>query len=333
MRTGIISLASGALTFSIGVAPAAAQELEEVVVTGIRASLDRALDTKRAAAGFVDAINAEDVGKLPDQNVAEALQRVTGVSIQRSRGEGDFVSIRGLGPNFVRGTVNNRTLVSATESRDATRSGGFESSTGRETNFDVLPAEMIASIEVLKSSSASQVEGGIGGVVDIKTQRPLTLGTSATGSAKGTYRDFNDKFDPSASGLASWANASKTFGVLGAVAYSKRSIREDDADSFGYSIPDHAIDTDGNGTGDRADLSFPFSFNPRSFEEERKRLTLQGTLQWELPDQSSLVVDTLYSDRDVSNTGLLSFLGTCCDFQGALSDVTNPDGSIRVPGV
>ena len=340
MRVGIriLSLSSGALVIAMWAASASAQTapappLEEVVVTGIRASLDRALETKRDAAGFVDAINAEDVGKLPDQNVAEALQRVTGVSIQRSRGEGDFVSIRGLGPNFVRGTVNNRTLVSATESRDATRSGGLESSTGRETNFDILPAEMISSIEVVKSSSASQVEGGIGGVVNIKTQRPLALGTSATASAKGTYRDFNDKFDPSASGLASWANESKTFGALGAVSYSKRTIREDDADSFGYSISDRTVDTDGNGSGDRAGLSFPFSFNPRSFEETRKRLTLQGTLQWQLPDQSNLVVDTLYSDRDVSNTGLLSFLGTCCGFQGAFADVRNPDGSIRVPGI
>src|SRR5438105_744155 len=98
MRVGIraLSLTSGALVISTWAASASAQAapappLEEVVVTGIRASLDRALETKRDAAGFVDAINAEDVGKLPDQNVAEALQRVTGVSIQRSRGEGDFV--------------------------------------------------------------------------------------------------------------------------------------------------------------------------------------------------------------------------------------------------
>ena len=343
-RTKILSLASGALVISTWGAcvaqgaesPQAApstSQLEEVVVTGIRASLDRALETKRESAEFVDAINAEDVGKLPDQNVAEALQRVTGVSIQRSRGEGDFVSIRGLGPNFVRGTVNNRTLVSATESRDATRSGGLESSAGRETNFDTLPAEMIASIEVIKSASASQVEGGVGGVVNIKTQRPLALGTSAVATAKGTYRDFNDEFDPSASGLASWTNASNTFGVLGAVSYSKRTIREDDADSFGYATFGPAVDTDGNGTGDRTGLSFPFSFNPRSFEEERERLTLQGTLQWEFPDESSLVVDTLYSDRDVSNKGLLSIVGTCCGFLGAFNNVQNADGSIRVPGI
>ena len=308
------------------------EQLEEVVVTGIRASLDKALDTKRESAGFVDAINAEDVGKLPDENVAEALQRVTGVAIQRSRGEGDFVSIRGLGPNFVRGTINNRSLVSSTESRDATRSGGFESSTGRETNFDLLPAEMIASIEVIKSPSASQVEGGIGGVVDIKTQHPLALGTTAVASARGTYRDFNKKLDPSASGLASWSDASKTFGVLGAIAYSERTIREDDPDSFGYTLG-APVDTDGNGTGDRTGVSFPFSFNPQSFTEKRKRLTLQGSTQWVLPDESKLTVDALYSKRDLTSRAFVSFLGTCCNFQGAFDDVTNPDGSVRLPGI
>jgi iron complex outermembrane receptor protein len=341
-RTGILPFISGALIISTWAASAEAQvaqppqgreQLEEVVVTGIRASLDRALDTKRGSEGFVDAINAEDVGKLPDQNVAEALQRVTGVSIQRSRGEGDFVSIRGLGPNFVRGTINNRSLVSSTESRDATRSGGFESSTGRETNFDLLPAEMIASIEVTKSPSASQVEGGIGGVVDIKTQRPLALGTTAVASARGTYRDFNKKFDPSVSGLGSWADPAKTFGVLGAVAYSERTIREDDPDSFGYATFGPPVDTDGNGTGDRTGLSFPFSFNPQSFTEKRKRLTLQGAAQWVLPDESKLVVDALYSKRDLTSNAFVSFLGTCCGFQGAFNDVTNPDDSIRVPGI
>jgi iron complex outermembrane recepter protein len=307
--------------------------LEEIVVTGIRASLDRALNTKREAAGFVDAIDAEDVGKLPDQNVAEALQRMTGVAIQRSRGEGDFVSIRGLGPNFVRGSINGRTLVSSTESRDATRSGGEESSTGRETNFDLLPAEIIASIEVTKSASASQVEGGIGGVIDVKTQRPLALGSTTVGTAMGTYRDFNKVFDPSVSGLTSWTNADKSFGILGAVAYSERTIREDDPDSFGYATFGPAVDNQGTGTGNLTGLSFPFSFNPQSFNETRKRLTLQGTAQWVLPDESELTVDTLYSQRHLHSKAFVAVVGTCCGFLGAFSDVANPDGSIRVPGI
>src|ERR1700692_1607419 len=106
-------------------------DLEEVVVTGIRQSLEAAIDIKRNADSFVDAISAEDVGKLPDANLAEVMQRVPGVSIQRTRGEGDVISIRGLGPNFVRGEIDGRTLVSATESSDWVRNGGVFSDTGR----------------------------------------------------------------------------------------------------------------------------------------------------------------------------------------------------------
>lgn len=308
-------------------------EAGTIVVTGIRGSLSRALDTKRQASGFVDAINAEDVGKLPDSNVAEALQRVTGVSIQRSRGEGDFVSIRGLGPNFVRGTINDRTIVSSTESRDATRSGGAESSTGRETNFDILPAELISNVIVTKSPSASQVEGGIGGVVDVQTHRPLTLGTKIAGSVKGTYRDINKKFDPSASGLASWANADKTLGILVAASYSERTIREDDPDSFGYATFGANIDSDANGTADKIGLSVPFSFNPQSFTETRKRTTVQTSVQWAPTDSDEFILDALYSRRKLNSTGLVSIVGTCCGFLGAVvgNGVTNPDGSIRVP--
>jgi TonB-dependent receptor len=148
-------------------------DLQEVVVTGIRQSLEAAIDIKRNADSFVDAISAEDVGKLPDANLAEVMQRVPGVSIQRTRGEGDFISIRGLGPNFVRGEIDGRTLVSATESSDWVRNGGVFASTGRSTNFDVLPAEIVQKLEVIKSPTASMVEGGIGGVVNILTQEPL----------------------------------------------------------------------------------------------------------------------------------------------------------------
>ena len=190
------------------------KEIEVVVVKGFRNSIGKAIDIKRNSNGFVDAISAEDLGKLPDQNVAEALQRVTGVSISRSRGEGDFVSIRGLGPNFVRGTVNGRTLISSTESRDAVRSGATESSTGRETNFDLLPAEIISTLEVIKSPSAEHVEGGIGGVVNIETHRPLSLGNKATATIKGLYREFSEDIDPSVSGLISRENADGSFGWL-----------------------------------------------------------------------------------------------------------------------
>ena len=320
-----------------------AEVIEEVVVRGIRKSVQEALAVKQNSTNFVDAISAEDVGKLPDSNIAEALQRVAGVAIQRNRGEGDFVSIRGLGPNFVRGTLNGRTMLSATESRDATRSGGVDSSTGREINFDVLPAEIISSLEVVKSPSAEHVEGGMGGVVNIQTQRPLDLGNKIVGSAKGVYREFNDDVEPAVSGVFSWVNENETVGWLGSVSYSKRYIREDNNDSYGYWPFDAAglIDSNGDGSGDLTGVILPFSTNPAVYQEDRERLSLQGTFQWQSDNGHGLTADVLYSERNTDNLGALAEAGACClsfGFDGFYfgagdSGITNPDGSLQAPGI
>lgn len=341
-------ITSGALVMGlvIGLLPATkthaeeepASIVEEVLVVGIRGSLDRALDVKQSADGFVDAVSAEDVGKLPDHNIAEALSRVPGVAISRNRGEGDFISIRGLGPNFVRGTVNNQTLVSATESRHATRSGAVENSTGRETNFDVLPSEIIRRLEVFKTPSAEHVEGGIGGVVNVETHKPLALGNRISGSAQVTYRTFNEDADPTVSGLFSRASSDGKFGFLGSVAYSERSIREDNNDSYGYWPFTAPIDSTGDGTADLPNVILPFSSNPAVYEEDRERVTVQGTLQWQVTERSDLSLDLLYSNRDVDNLGALVEMGTCCvtfGFDGAVlgNGVTNPDGSPQIPSM
>jgi len=312
--------------------PKDSEQFDTIVVTGILAAQEGALSTKREANGFVDAINAEDVGKLPDMNIAEALQRVTGVAIQRTRGEGDFISIRGLGPNFVRGEIDGRTLVSATESLDPILNGEIDNSTGRETNFDLLPAEIISSIEVVKSPSASQVEGGIGGVVNIKTQRPLTLGDTTAASIDLTYRDFNGKIAPRASAVTSWVNADRTFGMLGAVAYSERDIRETSTSTYtwvpaGFADNAYKYDTNGDGKYD-GQINTPWIFVPESTAEKRKRLTLQGALEWKLPDGSHLSVDAVASKRDLTSLTYDSILGICCQGNGVYNPgVTNPDGS------
>ena len=299
--------------------------IEEVVVTGIRQSQAEALGIKRESVNFVDAISAEEVGKLPDKNIAEALQRVTGVAIQRDRGEGDFVSIRGLGPDFVRGTTNSRSLVSATEAFDSTLSGGFPSRTGRATNFDILPSEIIDTLEVVKSPSAEQVEGGIGGVVNIKTTRPLVIGNVASGTLEGTYRGFTEDVDPSGSGLYSWANPERTLGVLAAVAYSERDIREDFSRSFGW-LNWGTYDTDLDGTVDRSGATFlPLSNNVDVYEESRERLTFNGTLQAAVDDTTEITVDVMYSERDLSHTQSSAILVSLPIHVG------NPDGSWQVP--
>lgn len=309
-------------------------DIEEVIVIGFRQSQEVSLGIKRENVNFVDAIVAEDIGKLPDTNVAEALQRVSGVAIERSRGEGDFVSIRGLGPEFVRATINGRTMVSATESFDSTLNGAFQRSTGRETNFDVLPSEIVSALTVFKSTSAEQVEGGIGGVVDIKTASPLDMGQTFAGSYESFYSDFSEEWTPRMSGFASWEDDTGTFGGLISVAYSQREIREDRGNSFGYAndgtfgAPDFH-DTNGDGTGDLRGTVFPFTSNSESFLESRDRTTFNGTLQWRPDDTLNVVVEMLHTVRNVNHDEsqaivLAQPLGT---------GTVNTDGSLQLIGL
>ena len=316
-------------------------ELEEIVVTGIRGSFRQSLDLKRSAAGFVDAVSAEDVGKLPDQNVAEALSRVPGVAIQRNRGEGDFVSMRGLGPEFVRGTLNGRTLVSGSEANNFTRNGNLEVSNGRETNFDLLPSELISVLEVFKTPAAEHVEGGMGGVVDVKTRRPLDSGPLGSASVSSVYRDFNEKFDPNMSALYSWTDPERDTGLLLSVAYSDRSIREDNADSWGYAPLAwwlESIDVNGDGRVDHdgADLLTASASNPESYNENRERTTLSATFQKRFEEDRELTVDLLYSQRETHNSGAVAAaspygwtgVGNIVGIAG--EPVTNADGSVQV---
>ena len=134
--------------------------IEEVVVTGIRSSLQRAQDMKRYSAGVVDAITAEDIGDFPDTNLAEALQRVTGVAIDRQRGEGTTVTVRGFGADFNLVTLNGRQMP--------THSG-----LGRSFDFQDIAAESVSGVEIYKTSRANVPTGGIGATINIKTAKPL----------------------------------------------------------------------------------------------------------------------------------------------------------------
>ena len=290
------------------------QEMAGITVTGIAKSLEAGLDTKRNADSFVDAINAEDVGKLPDANIAEVLQRVPGVTIQRTDGEGDFVSIRGLGPNFVRGEVDGRTIISGTETHEEIRNGGVDTSTGRATNFDVLPSEIVQKIEVYKSPTAAMIEGGIGGVVNVVTQDPLDLGNRYSLSANYQYREFNKTTDPDVSALASWRNADKTFAILGNIAYSSRTIRVDDMDSYGWATPTNwapvpNIDSTGSGTPNLNGYSSPWTVNARETDQTRVRTTAQVKAAWRFADDSELMANALYSRRKDDTLMLNSTFG------------------------
>ncbi len=265
-------------------------EMEEIVVTGIRGSLEKAFNVKREADGFVDAISAEDIGKLPDQNVAEALQRVPGVAIQRNRGEGNFVSIRGLGPEYVRATLNGRTITSG--------------EVGREFDFDVLPSESISLLEVRKSPTASLEEGGIGGTINVHTARPIDLGSTATYlSARGVYSELASETNPRVSGSHNWVNDDATLGFVISAAYSDASIRAEEIGSFGWAANsnfDVTTDITNDGVADPdEDPIFPFSANPALTLDDRDRQTLNGAFQFRPDDTFEVNVDFLYSEFDV----------------------------------
>jgi len=170
----------------------------------------------------VDAITAEEFGKFPDANVAESLQRVTGVAITRARGgEGRFVTVRGLGEEFNNVTYNGRTL--ATENL------------GREFSFDVIASELISRAEVYKSSEARLNDGSIGGLVNVATAKPLSSpGFHVSGSLAGEYDNLADSTGFRASGVVSNSFANDTVGVLASLTMHKRDLRSDTYESIDY---------------------------------------------------------------------------------------------------
>lgn len=198
------------------VAPLSAQEaaadadLEVINVTGIRGSMIKSMDIKRSSDGIVDAINAEDIGKFPDTNLAESLQRITGVSIDRSNGEGSKITVRGLGPDFNLVTLNGRQMPSS--NLEAT-----SISSSRSFDFANLASESISGVEVYKTAKAGVSSGGIGATVNIQTAKPLnTPGQKASIGVKGVMDQSTDKGDsitPEISGIYSNTFADDTIGL------------------------------------------------------------------------------------------------------------------------
>ena len=204
----------------------ASEELEEVVVTGLRGSLKASLETKRDAQGVVDSINAEDIGKFPDTNLAESLQRITGVSIDRRNGEGALVTARGFGPQYNMVTLNGRQMPGA----DAYGSGdsitGGQGAGSRSFNFANLSSEAISAVEVYKTGRADVATGGIGATINIRTARPLdndgTVLNLGVKAINDTTNRVGDDFTPEFSGIFGFANDAKTFGFGVSASYAKR---------------------------------------------------------------------------------------------------------------
>src|SRR5688572_20400164 len=178
-----------------------ATTLDTVTVTGIRNSLNQSMGIKRDSAGVVDAISAEDIGKFPDTNLAESLQRITGISIERRDGEGAQVTARGFGPQFNMVTLNGRQILGADAfgASGQVAIGGVDGGT-RAFNFSQLASEAITGLEVYKTSQANVPSGGIGATINIQTDRPFNhQGLVASAGAKAAYDEsqpFDNKITP-----------------------------------------------------------------------------------------------------------------------------------------
>ena len=195
---------------------AEASQAATVVVTGYRYAIEKSLDQKRNANSIVEVITAEDVGKFPDKNVADALQRVPGVIVTRSGGEGKNVSVRGLSSELTLTQLNGNYVATAESNGDPTRS----------FNYMLMPSNMLSSAELYKTPEARLDEGGIGGTVILKTRRPLDV-PSGSGflNAEGTWADTTKKTDGQFSGQYAWHDESKRFGVLVGLTQQKRTTR------------------------------------------------------------------------------------------------------------
>ena len=259
---------------------------DEVVVTGIRSSLKRALDVKRDSDGVVEVIAAEDLGKFPDLNVAESLQRIPGIAIDRSGGEGQAVTIRGLGPQFNTVLMNGRQIASY--------------SGGREFNFDVLAAEQISGATVFKSGQSHLQSGGIGGTIDVSTARPLdNPGFQMVASVKGVYESLSEKVSPAGSLLVSNTSDDGRFGILGAVSYQERDVQINRIETAGWR-PGQTISNNRDG------VLFENAYIPRNWdqivdEQNRKRLNASLALQYAPSDDLTVTLDGFVSKFEVDS--------------------------------
>jgi TonB-dependent receptor len=222
----ILAAAPVAQTYAQERTSPGSDEIEEVIVSGLRGSLEAAMDIKRDAVGVVDAISAEDIGKFPDTNLAESLQRITGISIDRRNGEGSQVTARGFGAQYNLVTLNGRQIPGADGfSNGEVTIGGVGAGT-RSFNFAQLASESISGVEVYKTGRADMPSGGIGATVNIKTARPFDSdGLVLNLGAKAAYDEsapFDSGVTPELSSIFSYTNDDKTWGVGLSASYQER---------------------------------------------------------------------------------------------------------------
>ncbi|HEX2584628.1 MAG TPA: TonB-dependent receptor plug domain-containing protein, partial [Steroidobacteraceae bacterium] len=326
MTLAVVSTAAGLLSAGSVQAESASKApengLEEIVISGIRKSLQESLETKKSAVNAVDSIASEDMGKMPDQNVAESLQRLPGITIARTNGVGNGVTVRGLGPQFNAVTINGR--IMATDSA------------GREFNFDTLAPELIVGADVYKSPQANIDGASVGATIDIRTMRPLTQNSGLTfgGTLRANHADLNGSTTPAASVYTNWKNDAGTFGVSAVVSFD-RTIQRTDSFYIGASTGAdrnniEILDSNNNkvkgyywgrtapAQGYFYNVDTPHNLTAYVDMDDRKRTALDATFQWKPADNLVFTFDALLSnlkENDHNSGPALDFSGGTMDNQ------------------
>jgi TonB-dependent receptor len=318
-----ISAAVSAAICSMAIAPALAEDapatLEEIIVTGVKASLTKSMDIKRNATGVVDAISSEDMGKFPDTNLAESLQRITGVSIDRNNGEGKQVTVRGFGGGFNLVTLNGRQMPAASVGTITGNSDDVGSQgTSRSFDFSQIASEGVAGVQVYKTGNAAVPTGGIGATINISTAKPLDVGNKSSVGVKAVHDGGGDKSaTPEVSGLWSWANDAKTFGISAFGSYQDRDfgargVNVSQYAFFNYS-PSLSFLAGPNGipaTVDNAPavgqlMALPANMGLSDAHITRKRTNGMITLQFAPSENTTITADAMYTQTKLKDRNLV----------------------------
>jgi iron complex outermembrane recepter protein len=311
LRTSVLigsaSLAVLSLAASSALAADSPTTVEEVVVPGIRQSLEKAIQIKRTSENQVDAISATDIGKLPDKNVADALQRLPGVAIQGAAGgeggfdEADRVSIRGTSPSLTNVTIDGHNVATG----DWFILDQY-AVVGRSVSFDLLPSEIVQNVVVSKTQDASILEGGVSGSVDIQTRDPLNLNKMFTfeASAEAAYNTNGGQWKPQVNGLIGWKSADGTLGVILQGFYEERSVVRYGQEVLGWQPITNGPNgmATGNAIPSLVGDESPTLIGSSLFEQERKRAGFSGSVQWKSSDdRAELKLSGFYSHLSASN--------------------------------
>ena len=321
-----LALAAGSAAAQSSTAPTAAPEakpvqnqLDTVVISGIRASKEKSLNAKRFADGVTEVVSAEDIGKMPDKNVADALQKLPGVTTTAGSGgqggydENDRVSMRGTNPSLSLTTINGHSVASADwDPGDQIAGGTGSNSSGaaRSVSFLLLPSEIVSQVVVRKSASADQLEGGVAGSVDIITRRPLEFKKrfSAEIGLQGVYADQAGKTDPQFNALFNWKNEANDTGLMLQVFDQTRHIRRDGQSEITWARLSPATPAGQANSGQLGNKLYISGLINSLFEQKRQRQGAVLGAEFKVSPDLTVNLDAFHSELKASYTNTRFFM-------------------------